>query len=457
MKRTQTVFLLTALTLCATPTFAQFRQVAKQAKNLTQLEQAVQRAALRRVHGKNVVRAWVPSSFVPGQQIGVTGALYPSKITAANVSFAYQVQNNPQLTALEIGTRFLTGGNGVPPTGKAYYTDQSSLAQDLNTFYQGQGVARLEGNRTVKLYALPVDGILYKPDGYKEAVVLNSNDYFVVYDIDSHSGKLVENTPENLAFYSRPGQPRAFEDVVDFGNQTYHIAQGEPEFPATETSQVQPQTGRLPQTATQAHKPNIFMGEREPAPLSPEEFAGHSQTSWAGPEDEYDHVPALRHRARVAGENDLEKITGQYSGYVSPIFQAEPTTQIQPAEQTDARKVTQALESNRVAMARMRKQGAYEDVWSAMDGAKLYTSQRRLGRDLSDFYNENAPRVYHKINHQEGFIYEIPVNGIVYQPEGSHPVEINPDTYVFFYEEQTGGMLLKREELDNWFDLIQPQ
>ena len=67
--------------------------------------------------------------------------------------------------------------------------------------------------REVKLYALPVDGILYKAPGYKVPVVLNSNEYFVIYDVKAQTGKIAENRPEIYNIFKPRGSGEILQVV----------------------------------------------------------------------------------------------------------------------------------------------------------------------------------------------------------------------------------------------------
>ena len=234
-----TVVALCALLLLPAGAFAQFKPMSKAAQtNAKMLKAAVERATLCRVQGRPVVSSFVPKEFVKEERIGVMGAQRPLQATAANASFLYMLQNNPRVPAHEVGARFLLGHTGQPPAGKAYYTSQTELAQNLNTFYRGQGVVRRgPDGRNVKLYSLPVDGILYKPVGFQHALVLAGEDYFVIYDMENKSGRLVENTPQMRQLFSREGDSGTFDEVVSFDEKTFHIAIGEPAPQAEPTPQ----------------------------------------------------------------------------------------------------------------------------------------------------------------------------------------------------------------------------
>lgn len=405
MRNAYIVGLLAVLMVPGTSAFAQFRQLAKRAANFQKLETSVKRAALNQVKGKPVISAWVPKTFVAGEQVGLTGVALPSQVNIATVSFFYKNSEFPHLSAPEVGAQFLVGSHGMPPAGKAFYEDQSELAQHLDTFYEGRGVTSSVGNRTVKLYSLPVDGILYKPAGYQEPVVLNSDEYFVVYDIDSHAGKLVENTPENLEFYNRPGDSRAFEEVVDFNGQTYHISLGAPELPraaAPSVPQIEQEITRISrENGMDLDHPDFFTVQPSPA-IQRDMRAQQMQMATTG----------------------LPSATGQVAWH-------------------------QVLEENRARVAALRERNVYEDVWEAMDASKFYVSQRSLGRDLSDFYGEEAPQLFNKETRQVGYVYEIPVNGIEYMSPGTMPFTLDPRTQVFFYAKDGSGRLYDRDVLED--------
>ncbi len=399
MKTLRIVGLVSVLFVASTPMFAQFKEVAKQVKNMIRLEQSVQRAVWHRFNGKMIIRAWVPEYFVAGQEIGLTGAIYPFQITAANVSFAYKVDNTPKLTAFEVGTQFILGGEDTLPVGKAFYEDQNELAQDLNRFYEGQGVVRMEGKRTVKLYSLPVDGILYKPAGYKEPVVLQADDYFVVYDMDGNTGKLVENTPENLQFYSRSGDSHSFEEVVNYGKETYRI-------PIKTTESVAPkieqEINRLSRENGMDLEPSDFFTVQPSVPVQRDMRTTHIRMATAGI--------------------------------------SEPKTQ---------NAVHNLLEPGRAKVAAMREQNGYEEDWAAVHASKYYISQASLGRDLETFYRGKAPQLFNKDTRQVGYVYEIPVNGIGYMSPGTMPFTLDPVNQVFFYAKDGSGRLYDRSVLED--------
>lgn len=245
--------IIAALVVCLLPgiTFAQFEKKGLEALakfNAKKLQTVVLRAGLPQAQGRFVAQAFVPAHFTQAQQVGVLGAfVHVQKANAANVSFLHKVEeihkySDPDVIAPEIGIWFILGHHGEPPAGKAFYEDQSELAQNLNTYYKGQGVVRRgPDGRDVKLYSLPVDGILYKPVGYKNPVVLSSDSHFVIYNMKTKTGQLIENTPQNLRAFGTQGNSGTFDEVVSYDGEGFEIATGEPEpEPAAKVSTAEP-------------------------------------------------------------------------------------------------------------------------------------------------------------------------------------------------------------------------
>lgn len=223
------VLAVCALLLLPAAAFAQFKNLPKASRTAKNLSAAVERKTLQQISKPTLIQSFVPKEFAPQQSINVTGAVRPLQATAVNAGFLYMLKHNPGVPAHEVGGRFLLGHAGEPPAGKAYYTSQTELAQNLNTFYKGQGVVKQgPDGRNVKLYALPVDGILYKPVGYSRPVVLKAEDYFVIYNMEEKTGQLVENTPQMRQLFSRYGQAGTFNELVAFDEQPFLVAIGEP-------------------------------------------------------------------------------------------------------------------------------------------------------------------------------------------------------------------------------------
>ena len=216
--------LLGVLLLCGGNVFGQFfKEAQKAAKNLTNLEQALKLAAQRSVasgpilthlspvtiekHLTGTLKMTLPQSFTCSVQL--------DELFRENPSLAYSVPQT--LSILLVHEWASQTGN------RQFYKTQSALAQDLDAFYGGN-VPVLVGpdGRKVKLYALPVNGIWYKPTGYSTPVVLNADDYFVIYDTQSKTGKIADNRPEVYNLFNSPvydaiwkamGADKTFDDL----------------------------------------------------------------------------------------------------------------------------------------------------------------------------------------------------------------------------------------------------
>ena len=196
MKKMIVSSLLAVLLVPGTQVFAQFKSPMKAAKNWDNLRRIVVNA----VHNPKAPRiiSWVPARFVKGEKIGTSVVQVPQKITPVTRSMLIKAGKSADAKHMQLlANQFLLGTPGEHGYGKVFYEDQSELARDLNEFYHGNAdVYEGPDGRKVKFYMLPVDGILYKPLGYKTPVVLNSNEYFVIYDTQTGTGTIAENKPE---------------------------------------------------------------------------------------------------------------------------------------------------------------------------------------------------------------------------------------------------------------------
>ena len=208
MKKIAVSSLVIVLVVSGTHVFAQFKNLSQTAKNLTDkvavnqanLERVISRAAQPARLGYPVVQ--VPAGVVTGNAVGVSWVKAPQAVTPVTQSYLKHLKqilipNYTPKSNLEKAAKTATHEwMGQTNHQGAFYTDQSQLARDLDAFYEGNAEVYVgPDGRKVKLYALPVDGILYRPVGYKDPVVLNSQEYFVIYDLSSHSGKIAENIP----------------------------------------------------------------------------------------------------------------------------------------------------------------------------------------------------------------------------------------------------------------------
>ncbi|MBO5911393.1 MAG: hypothetical protein J6Q05_04290 [Elusimicrobiaceae bacterium] len=235
MPKIVVVVLVTILSLSGTHVFAQFRNAAKIARNSANLERALDRT----LHGGSTVERPIIRTLPPPTK-SIRFQVLPNVLPPGYQAYKNSI-NRVQVVAN--GQAFPCSGNKFDPWKKdmttaswfpwiAYdwikahgervlYEDQSQLAYDLDIFYKGEGDIRIgpDGHK-VKLYALPVDNILYQPDGYRKPVALNSSDYFVVYDVTAKTGKIVDNIPEMYHLFKEPSN-EIWKFVVK--NRDYYI------------------------------------------------------------------------------------------------------------------------------------------------------------------------------------------------------------------------------------------
>lgn len=194
--------LVAVLLVPAAPVFAQFKNPAKAAKNLANLERLIVKDAQG---ARKIVPVLTPGAF-------------PHQVTPVSKSWRLYMKNIYG-DGFPIVQKFATKHVMIPLPlvvsewnclGKTFYEDQATLARDLDTFYRGKAdVLKGPDGREVKLYALPVDGILYKPSEYSVPVVLNSQEYFVIYDVAAKTGKIAENIPAVYNLYT----PRIYDEI----------------------------------------------------------------------------------------------------------------------------------------------------------------------------------------------------------------------------------------------------
>lgn len=218
MRKILVLVVFGVLLLPGNAAFAQFgKNIVKAGINARNLERFLTTAGKRSTIGRSVVR--VPKHIAPGGAVALTVRSIPSEITPANASFVSVVQKLNEILpltgkVLEERVGWVAnawgdiGPHGQPSKGKGFYEDQTALAKDLDNFYRGQSEVMIgPDGREVKLYTLPVDGILYQPVGYITPLVLLSDEYFVIYDVESQTGKLAENTPEVYGMFKKRPLP----------------------------------------------------------------------------------------------------------------------------------------------------------------------------------------------------------------------------------------------------------
>ena len=333
----------------------------------------------------------VPFSVVASGYTALTPITIPVDGNNVNASVLYRVHNmyqkakldrHPYASLQDIANRLRADWAHLENRVSkypAFYDDQSVLAQDLNAFYDGSGVAVTAPNEELaKLYSLPVDGTLYQPAGYAEPVVLTAQSDFVIYYPRTRTGQLVHNTPQMRAALNRPGKSGSFEEVISLGGKWFEMPQGEPDW-------------------------NFLKGVKN------ENLADDVVT---GDFIDVENLPAVNHAA------------GPRMDYKTQVDHARQAKEL-------------------------------DGSWLLTGGVKHYTSQNQLGRDMAAFYEgwEGVPQVYHRISNEKFYVYEIPVDGLTYAPEGSPRVQmLDPNTQVVLYSKKIGGQVVDRSLLKN--DLI---
>ena len=354
MKKPVLGSMLVVLLLSSVPAFAQFKNPVKAAKNLANLDRVVARVttkspilSARALAYKSPVSAKLPLGVVIPENAGLVRAQLPKNITPVNKSYFTFVRDwynshnwESDYQTLENASKSLENliKKSFP---NASYTQQEQLAKDLDAFYKGQAKVYIgPDGRQVKLYALPVDGILYKPVGYEVPVVLNASEYFVIFDVESQTGKIADNIPEVYNLYKPAMEEEIYGEFEDY--------------------EVAPGVG-----------------------------------SWR-PKDP---------RQYYRWNRDL-----------------------------------------------MRDNPWRAEDWRNGNYPSRFESQNDLGNALHSFYCNDVPKVQKRFTQDVFNVYELPVDGIVYQGEGQlEPTELFPSSYVVLYNEKTGGQIVARSTLKNQF------
>ncbi len=225
MKKPVLESVLAVLLVSSMPAFAQFKNPVKAAKNLANLDRVVARAAKKSY--KRQIPTNLPSGVLIAGNAGLVRAQLPKTITPVNKSYFTFVRDwynshnwESDYQTLENASKLLK--NLIKKSFQNSYTQQEQLAKDLDEFYKGDAdIYKGPDGRQVKLYALPVDGILYKPVGYNVPVVLNSKDYFVIYDVAAQTGKIADNVPAVYKMYKPASEEEIYGEFED-----YEIAPG---------------------------------------------------------------------------------------------------------------------------------------------------------------------------------------------------------------------------------------
>lgn len=205
MKRITVGAAVVMLAFSGTVSFAQIRDFVNSAKNLRNLAQVIANA---RSNSRKITVVGVPTSVVRSGIIGLKNAPTPSEYTPVTASLI-NYRRRPVFKFNVWGKIFpVYEGNRVVGrehiVGRGFYRSATALANDLHLFYGGKGAVWMgrKGNK-VKFYAMPMNGILFQPEGWSKPLVLNSEDYFVTYDIETQQGRILENRPSVYEAYER--------------------------------------------------------------------------------------------------------------------------------------------------------------------------------------------------------------------------------------------------------------
>lgn len=457
--------LLAVLLVPANQVFAQ-KNPLKSVKTLANLERAVTQPRLF----NHVIKVQVPSSVVKSGRIPLFPADIPRRLTPVNASLAARAGAEASVVRMYVmGLEFVMSKQSELGYGKAFYTDADELAQDLNVFYKGKADTYTDSaGHTVKLYALPVDGILYQPDGQQEVQVLNSQEYFVVYDETDRTGKIVPYTPQSYNLYvyeeiwKNMGTPKLFDDLNNLCDsilmahlhkarldQTHVYGQ----FPALKTwvkqnkvsvynqlntaDELLPYLKTLPKVREQGTQ---FMAYVVELPVEGLVWVDRGGTKHVyNPKD---HVMLFFELGSVGifPRADVEN-PKLFVPVQKPALQQKPAPRFMAHPQSSQWTL---YESEKKAWNRDRQQHVFEGLWAYYP--HYFDSQEELGRILRSFHRHEILRVYDKNTRRTGFVYEIPVEGLTL---GHNTTTIDPETYVFIYDQETGGQLVKRADLEN--------
>ncbi len=462
------VSLLAVLLMPGASAFAQFKNPVKAAKNFTNLSRVV----LNKAQRPYTMESWVPARFVATQKIELNSLQTPKRITPVTASLVAKAGYKATRQDMhDLGMKFIVGQHGETASGKAFYEDQSQLARDLDAFYKGNADTFISPDgRNVKLYALPVDGILYKPAGYATPLVLNSKEYFVIYDVKAKTGRIADNNPEvyNLfklslqdEIWKAMGQDKVFDDLNNFCDAILlaHLHQARLAQLRTEGSGqdvatlVKEGKGKVYKKLNNSHELLGYLKSLPKVRQQGTQFAAYvvelpvEGLVWvdsSGDKHAYnskDHVMLFFELGAVG---------------VFPRADVENPELFVPVKKTPQNTSSEQFlthpqspqwvwyETEKKAWSRDREQHVFESLWAYYP--HYFASQKELGRFLHSFHHHELLRVYDKNTHRISFVYEIPVEGLTI---GYNTTAIDPETYVFLYDQETGGQLIKRADLEN--------
>ena len=421
------VWSMLVLIVTSSPAFAQINW-GKLGKNFgknvnKQVENQITREAI--LNSTTGVRpASLPAHLKLGSQAFVNSIKKP-QADLVNASYLYKAKRladhakSVKIKLSDVEVRRALANEWIQRPGQnvgagVFYDNQAQLARDLNEFYGGSGSAVEVGGKLLKLYALPIDKILYKPAG-RNIQVITSEEYFVVYDPAAKTGQLVKKTPETLQQFSQTTNSGTFEEVTVLGGQVFYMPDGEPDW---EILKGVKKTEKAKASEPEGDFEEVY-GE-----LLPEDFSFGGVSHMATPE-ELKELEALNEQAALEAE-----ITDPSFGGVSRPGTPEEVYQFKKLE---------------YEYSFQREDAAAKLVWKKGDFPTSFTSQDQLGKHLHRFHRGFAAKVQDVITKQVKYVYEIPVQGLTLIEENGFVSELDPAREVVLYDERTGGQVVMRD------------
>ena len=327
--------------------------------------------------------------MIPGNAIGLLRVQMPITVTPVTHSYVQYLRTLGAKRPVD-----LIPHNWMGPKGEhVLYANQNDLARDLDKFYQGQAdVYQSPGGRPVKLYALPVDGLLYGPAEYEVPLVLNADEYFVVYDMLSKTGNIVENIPQVYNLYKRVKPTALHQNLEEIYRQARYAMMTD-----SWTSALQDKVRTM-----------IHMYPEEPTSRIITQ-ASDGQT--------FSRMERRLPKRHGEGRNQ----------YDASIYQLGKWT----AE-------------------RDRALGTLQEMWEQRFPSH-FANINALGEALFKFYGKLGSVVENQASEELFRVYELPVNGLSYQLptiESQVIVALNADKYVILFKNPNYSILMDRETLE---------
>ncbi len=197
--------------------FAQIDKVYKGARSVQELNNVVERAVVSQLHIEPVWHVRIPAGITHENWATLKASVpanMPVESLRINLSEFRQTVAAKEVSSLNMrGDRQDIDGWLLEQwafSGKGFYEDDGALAQDLDAFYTNfqseKSFARYQSTlgEEVRFYPLPVNGILYKPVGHDAPLLLDSNHYFIIYNVATKTGQVAPQNSPMLKFLFSP-------------------------------------------------------------------------------------------------------------------------------------------------------------------------------------------------------------------------------------------------------------